>query len=526
VNPASWAGSLLRLLVAVALAVLLVTACGDGEGVPSPPRHPDGGGVLRYGLDLTNTAGISLDPLLSNTFGDVLHMRLIYDTLVRTGADGEFLPGLAVAWQIVDPHTVDIELREGVHFHDGTPLDAAAVKRTIERNLAARNLNHAPQLRAIASVELRGPLALRIHLSTPTAGAFFELLTGRETMPISPTALDAGIDLDAQPVGAGPYRVVQFVAERVLRLERFEDHWEARDHKLVGIDFVHAPAGPSRINALMSGDIDIADFAAAEVRAIRGRPELASATRPSRSAFMYLGMCKSRPPFDDLRARQALGYAIDREGLNLAVLEGLGELGWMAWPPGSPYFEPELAGSYAHDPERARALLAEAGLAEGFSFQILAPAFSPVFLRVAEVIQAQLRAVGVDVHIVPSSNVIKDLVEVRAPVVAFAWVRPGLQKVTRMFGPDSVANFCQYHDPQIDALTARIAALPPDAPEVVALWHELERLIARDALVHYLLFQPLVVAWSSARVGGVTEIFDDGRGIDFSTVYRKQTWAR
>jgi ABC-type transport system substrate-binding protein len=345
-------------------------------------------------------------------------------------------------------------------------------------------------------------------------------------MPVSPAALDAELEIDAHPVGAGPYRVVQFVPERILRLERFEGHWEAPARKLAGIDFVHAPGGPSRVNALLSGDIDIADFTAAETRAIRGRSELEVAVQPSRSSFLYVGMCKSRAPFDDLRVRQALGYAIDREGLNLAVLEGLGELGWMAWPRGSPFFEPELAGVHAHDPARARALLAEAGLAEGFAFDILAPAFSPAFLRIAEVIQAQLRAIDVDVRIVTSTNVIKDLIEVRTPVVAFAWVRPGLQKVTRMFGPNSVANFCQYRDPRIDALTDRIAALPPDASELVTIWHELERLIADDALVHYLVFQPLVVAWAEARVGGVSEIFEDAGGIDFSTVYRKQTWAQ
>jgi peptide/nickel transport system substrate-binding protein len=507
----------------LALSLMLGAACGDDESVSPTPGKPgaDAGGVLRYGLDLTNTAGISLDPVRSNTFGDVLHMRLIYDTLVRIGGDGEFLPGLAVDWQIVDSHTIDLELRAGVRFHDGTPLDAAAVKRTIERNLAAHNMNHAPQLRAVASVALQGPLALRIHLSTPTAGAFFELLSGRETMPVSPAALDAGIDLDEYPVGAGPYRVTQLIPERVLRLERFEGHWEARDRKLAGIDFVHAPAGPSRVNALVSGDIDIANFAAAEVRAIQGRSELASTSRRSRSAFLYLGMCKSRPPFDDVRVRRALGHAIEREGLNLAVMEGLGEQGWMAWPSGSAYFAPELEGHLAYDPERARELLSEAGLGEGFSFEVLAPAFSPLFLHVAEVVQAQLRAIGVEVHIVTSSNVIKDLINVRAPLVAFGWVRPGLQKVTRMFGPNSVANFCQYSDPRIDGLTDRIAALPPDAPEVASLWHELEHLIAADALVHYLLFQPVVVAWSPTRVGGVTEVFDDGRGIDFSTVYRK-----
>jgi len=509
-----------------------IAACGSGEGTRQEDAHASDvqgaaaanadtrDGVLRYAYDFANVVSFSLDPLVSRTVGDYIHMSLIYDTLLRPTPDGGYGPGLATEWEMVDASTIDLKLRPGVLFHDGTPLQAEAIKFSIERNRAAKNLNHAPQLRAVDRIELLGELELRIHLSTPTAGAFIELLAGRETMPVSPTAVQSGIDLDRQPVGAGPYRFEAYDPERRLRLRRFDGHWEAGQRQLAGIDFVQAPAGPARVNALLSGDIDLGNFSAADHRALKGRPSIELALRTSRSGFLYLAMCKSTKPFDDVRVRRSIGHAIDRGDFNAAVLDGLGEPMWMAWPRDSAYFDPSLEATQSYEPERARALLAEAGLSQGFSFEVVAPAGIPVSLQMSEVLQAQLAAVGIQVRIRPSSNIVKDLIEHASPTAALLWLRPGLQKVTRMFGPNSVANFCSYQDTELDLLTQRIAALPPDdSSEVVALWHELEGIIARDALVHYLAFQPIVVAWKADRVGGVKEIFDSGQGIDFSSVY-------
>ncbi len=511
-------------LLAVGLSLVACTEEGGRASENGSSAIADSDEVLRYGLDLVATAGLSLDPMLSNTVGDYIHMNLLYDTLLHFTPEGAYVPGLASEFTMVDSSTIELTLRPGLRFHDGTPLDAKAVQFTIERNVAAHNLNHAPLLRKVEAVDVIDDLSVRIRLSTPTAGAFHELLAGRETMPVSPSAArDPAWDLDAHPVGAGPYRFEEFIPEQVLRLRRFEGHWDSERFPLNGIDLVHAMAGPSRVNALLSGDIDIADFAAVDMRALRRRSDLELSVRPSRSGFLYVALCKAVKPFDDVRVRQAIGFAIDRAGVNEAVLDGMGEVMWTTWPKDSPYYNPKLESVFAFDPARARDLLAEAGLADGFAFDIMAASFSSAFLRMAEILQAQLADVGLDVRIVMSSNIIRDLMNRRAPVSAIGWTRPGLQKVTRMFGPDSVANFCNYRDPAIDALTAQIAALPPDdSPEVITLWHELEEIIARDALVQYVAFQPVVQAWNTHRVGGVEGIFDTGQGIDFGTVYVKR----
>src|SRR5690606_27447948 len=130
---------------------------------------------------------------------------MLYDSLLRRKADGTYEPGLAESAEVVDPQTIHIVLRAGVTCTDGTPLDAEAVKFSIQRNRDAENVPLSAELQEISDITVESPTELTLHLSSPIAGAVYALLAWGDFLVVSPTAARAGNDFSTNPVGAGPF---------------------------------------------------------------------------------------------------------------------------------------------------------------------------------------------------------------------------------------------------------------------------------------------------------------------------------
>ena len=359
-------------------------------------------------------------------------LHLIYDTLLYPNADGTFEPRLAADYEIVDPQTVTVTLRGGLKFQDGTPLDGEALKFTLERNRAAENGNFNPALSAVQAVEVAG-LTVTIRLARPVAGSFVEVLAGRESMPVSPTAAAKGPDeLSQRPVGAGPYQLSSVTIDQLISLKKYPGHWEADQWKLGAIDFVQVAAGPTQVTALRSDAVDVGPVTPADTASLGGDFEVRAVN--SDSNFSYVATCKSQPPFDNLDFRKAFAYTIDREQIIDLVQAGEGEPMWMMWPKGTRYYTEALEGSYARDLDRSRAHLTAAGYPDGIDFDLM---YQRTGLALAEVLQAQLAEVGIRVTLVATSDIVTDFyTNVATPGAVSAWIRPGLQKVTRAFGPE------------------------------------------------------------------------------------------
>ena len=142
-----------------------------------------------------------------------MHLRL----LLRQNADGSYSPGLAKSATVVDPQTIEVELQPNVKFSDGTPMNAEAVKFSIERTMASGNVGavRAELLPDRGSITVNSPTKLTITLKTPIAGQFYNLLANGETFVVSPTAVQSGTSLDEKPVGAGPFMLESFTPETV-----------------------------------------------------------------------------------------------------------------------------------------------------------------------------------------------------------------------------------------------------------------------------------------------------------------------
>ena len=483
------------------IATLLVLALL--AGCASQSDEAGAAGVLRYGVDLVQTVGdLPMDPVASRLESHLFYLTPLYDTLLRRTAQG-FEPRLATDWEIVDPRTLRLTLREGVEFHDGNALDASVVKTSIERALASKNANFQPAFFELEEVEILGRFELRLHLASDIAGEFLSALAGRETMPISPGARTDETGRFLAPAGAGPYRLHDYAPERRLALRKNPDHWDADRIRLEGIDFLQTPVGPPRVNALRTGRIDLTEgLTIREAEALEGLGGFEIYPISSDGFFHYLGFYKDRPPLDDVRVRRALGFAIDREAVSWALFGENGEPAYQPWPRESPNYDPRQKNAYRYDPERARELLAEAGYADGLQLSLMTAGASDL-IRASEIVHQNLRDVGIELELLRSSAIVDEYFRARrAQLTLLTWTRSGLQKITRMFGPHSIANIGRISVPQIDRLAAQLGAVAPDDPRGVPLWQAISQIVADQALVHYLVFGSNYFAVDASRVGG------------------------
>ncbi|MGD9797915.1 MAG: ABC transporter substrate-binding protein [Acidimicrobiia bacterium] len=510
-----------RWLVAVLAAVALVaTGCGsddDGGDGGDAAADVDPDGVLKLGLDLT-AGSLVLDPAKITILG-TQYQELIYGTLLTMSEQGEVRPGLAEEATILDPSTIRIELRPDLVFSDGAPLDAAAVKFSLERNLtSAKSGGLEVEFFQVASITVDSETTLTVRLKTPVAGAWFRLLRYVETSPVSPKAVQAGIDLDTTPVGAGPFTFVSYTPGQSMVLKRNPTSVDADDVRLAGVEYVHVTA-QSLVNALRTGVIDYGgSLPPAQVKELGGASGLSSEIIPSDDTMLWGVMCKNRPPFDDLRVRQALNLAMDRDALNDVVYEGLGAPMWGFFGPESPFYDESLDGFFARDVAEAKSLLAAAGVPnlsfESFYFP------GTIGQTALEILQQQWAEAGIKVTLKPLTSAGDFFPNATgAPMVFFALDVSGLSKVTRLLVEGSVGNVCNWNDQTLVSLVRQMQGVEETSPAGVEIWKKIQRQIFETAAMVYGLFgtQGRVLA---ERVGDA--VFYPGRNaptLDIANAY-------
>jgi len=474
---------------------------GGGATTTAPaPDDVDPDGVLRTYSDLASQGGHLFDGTKVGIASMTAPHALVLGTLFRVNVDGSWEPELAESAEIVDPNTVRVVLREGVQFSDGTPYDAEAFKFNVERNRDAKHVNLSTELQEIENVTVENPTTATIHLKTPIAGAVYDRLPYVDFMFNSPTAIRAGQDVSTQPVGAGPFLLTARETGRIYRYEKNPNYWNADNIRLAGVEIIHAEPGQGPINAIQAGDVDVSGsaFSYEQSKAIAGSGWEIE-TSVTDNIMLWGQWCKSRPPFEDVRVRQAINYAIDRDAINQAVYDGNGEPMWGFFASESPLHDESLDGFYAYDPEKAKQLLAEAGQTDLTFDSFFTPGASQ---RAVEIIQAQLAEIGVTLNPKPllsSQDFFPDATG--APINIFQLERTGIQKVARTLVPGSVGNICNWNDPELNELVNQIKALDPESSDAVSLWADLQRNTLEKAASLFVNFGVRAWAYNPDRVG-------------------------
>jgi peptide/nickel transport system substrate-binding protein len=368
-----------RLILPVLLALVLVAgACGgkddDSDGGPgasgpdatgpegnvavtSPAGDPQPGGVLRYGLGAETNGW---DPTRDRwaTAGSQV-ARAFYEPLATYGADYEVVPYLAESIEPNDDYTVwTITPREGITFHDGAAFDAEAIKANLDAHKDSPLTSSAIAL--VQEVVVTPDDTVEVRMSAPWAH-FPHILTGQGGYVAAPTTLGNG-DASLEPIGTGPFVFTDWVPDDHLTVERYEDYWQAGLPLLDGIEFIPLTDNDTRLATFDSGDLDI--LATAVPHQIIDLQDQAEAgevqlflDRTSETLENFTLLNPDEPPFDDIRARQAIAYATDKQGLIDTIHDGLFE-------PANGIFH-QSSGWYTDvafpqfDPDRARELVEE-----------------------------------------------------------------------------------------------------------------------------------------------------------------------
>lgn len=338
-----------------------------------------------------------MDPTLARTYVGRIVFASLCDKLFDINEKLEIVPELATGHAWEDPQTLRITLREGVKFHDGETMDAEAVRYSLNRHLTMQGSFRRSEINDMASVEVVDPRTVRIRLKAPSA-AFLSQLTDRAGMIVSPKAAEAaGKEFGNKPICAGPFRMVERVAQDRIVVEKFPGYWNAGAIHLARITYLPIPDSSVRIANLQSGALDITEVAPTDLPAVKGSRNLRSVMGDSlgyQSIIYNIGNGpRAQTPFgQDARIRRAFDLAIDREALNQVVYEGLNSIVAQPLPPASPFFDKGFAPP-ARDVARARALLKEAGVATPYEVELTVPT-NPELRQAAEVLQSMVAEAG------------------------------------------------------------------------------------------------------------------------------------
>ncbi len=468
------------IMVLTALAIALSGCSGDKKG--------DEESLITVGIpqDLED----SLDPHRAVAAGTKEVLFNLFEGLVKPASDGSFIPAVASDFTISEDGMVyTFELREGVKFHDGSTVTAEDVKFSIDKCADAGS--GAPLVAAysnVAEVVIADAATVEIRLKEPDT----EFLASMTTA-ILPAA---NASPATNPVGTGPYRYVSRSPQENFIVERFEDYWGEKAN-IKNVVFKICPNADTLLMDLEGGSIDMyARLPAAQAAELSDR---FAVMEGSMNLVQALYLNHDVAPFDDVRVRQALCYAIEPAEIMEMVSDGKGtEIGSSMFPSFQKYYMEELKDVYEQDVEKSKQLLAEAGYADGFSFTITVPSNYPQHVDTAQVLVEQFKAVGIEakIELIEWESWLSDVYaghQYETTVIGVDAASLTARALLERFTSASPSNFISYDNAEYDLAFANAAGSTDDLAKT-AYYKECERILAEDAANVYIQDLPEFVA--------------------------------
>lgn len=512
---------LLALFLALVMVGAVLPGCGDGskdpggQGNNGKTGEPVKGGEITVGIaqDLDD----SLDPHQTVAAGTREVLFNIFEGLVKPNSDGEMIPAVAEKYTLSeDGTTYTFTLREGVKFHNGQTVTAEDVVYSINRCAAVPEGQEKPLVAAFSAVKSVEALDEKT-VAVTIAQRDLEFISYM-TAAIIPADYE---NQDTAPVGTGPFKFVSRTPQQDFVMERFEDYWGAPAW-LDKVTYKICENADALVMNLNGGSIDLcAHLTSAQASQLNQNFQVLEGTMNLVQAIYLNNQAK---PFDNQLVRQALCYAIDRQGIMDMVANGHGTaVGSSIYPAFTKYFLPELVDKYPHDVAKAKELLAQAGYPDGFDMTISVPNNYQPHMDTAEVVAEQLREAGINVTIQPVEwstwlDTIYNGRQFQATVVGVDAANMTARAMLERFTSDYGKNFINYNNPAYDALFQQAINAQDEATQT-DLYKQMEAMLADTAANVYIQDLCDLVAMRQ-DLGGLK--FYPIYVLDLSTVYLTQ----
>lgn len=468
----------IALILVVVLMMSMLAGCGGND---------ESTGTLEKDDLIVATAydAKSLDPHAVNDVASSNVMLQIYDTLVTIDGEGKVNPSIAETFEQVDDVTYKFTLKKGVKFHNGEEMKASDVKFSIERAANSPAIAHIFGDIDTESFEISDDYTISFKLNSPNTG-FLSSLGHTGGSILNQKAVEAeGDNYGMKPVGTGPFKFVNWTKGDRVELEKFADYHgdEPKFSKMV-IRVIPEPT--NRTIELESGGVDVAyEITTNDISRVEENDNL-QLSRMIDNQIQYLGFNNQKEPFNDIKVRQAISYAIDTTSVVETVWRGVGKVAEGPLAPNVKYADSSIK-PHEYNVEKAKELLAEAGYPDGFKTKIWTNE-KQERIDMATIVQSQLKEVGIDVEIeiLEWGAYLDSLGKGEQDMFIIGWTGQTADPDLALYGPLSQetlgagANFSFFIDDKVNELLLEGRKVE-DSPEREAIYKEIQNRVVEQA---------------------------------------------
>jgi len=445
------------------------------------------GGVLKIARQQDST---TLDPIMTIQNADIWVMNNMNSLLVRVSRDGTTIePDLAESWTISpDGKVYTMNLRANLKFGDGSPLKASDAKYSLLRLRNKEGSIMAGMFIDIDTIDTPDDRTLVINLKQRSAPFLAALAMFSAAVLPEKTLKDGGDDFGSNPMGAGAFNLKEWKRGQYISLEKNPHFWEADRVKLDGVEWSYIPNDNTRILKLQTGEVDAAIFIPFNrAKELDGNKDINVHMDPS-SRMDHMLVNHSHKPLDDLRVRQAIYHALNRQAIVDVVTFGFGKVANSFIPAGAMHYNPDNF-DYPYDPEKAKKLLADAGV-KGLTLDLLVTAGDSVHDQIAVMVKDQLGKVGIDVNIVKQEegqqwdSTVAGEYDISVNYWTNDVIDPDQKSSFCVFGDkENMSYYTRYSNPKVTALVEQ-GRTELDSAKRQKIYHDIQRIAKED--VHWI----------------------------------------
>lgn len=488
-------------------ASLTLSACGGAAQTNNAGKPQDNAasGKPKTLMVAQAADAVTLDPHKTNDTASANPMQQIYNTLIDLTQDMKLKPSLATEWKQVDDFTWEFKLRKGVKFHNGEELKASDVKFTYDRLLDPKT-SAAPAflLASVKEVKVIDDYTVQLVTKEKFAPILYNLTHVGMSILNEKAVKEAGDDYGKKPVGTGPFKFVKWDKSSQIVFEKNNDYFEG-PAKVDNVTFRIIPEAATSVAELRTGGVDVVlDLPPAQVKNFENNNTV-TVDKGSSFALKYLGFDERQKPFDNVKVRQAVNYAINKDAIVKGAYQGFASVGTGPLAAGLNGFNKDLK-AYEYNPEKAKQLLAEAGYPQGFETTLYL-SDKEIDSKIATILQSQLKEVGINVKLqVTEWGAYLQQTAKGLPMFIMSWTTVtgdadnGLYGLFHSKNHGASGNRTFYTNPEVDKLLD-LGRTEGDQAKRVQAYEQTQKIIHDDAVWGFLTAAQSIVGLNK-RVHG------------------------